>query len=69
MRCSTNSSTSQKEHQRLRFNAADNIIDRKLFRTRCSALAGLHYDFHIFYEVKANMRKAEVAKPERGRRH
>jgi ribosomal peptide maturation radical SAM protein 1 len=49
-------------YQRLRFNAADNIIDRELFRTLLPALAQLEYDFQIFYEVKANMRKQEIAR-------
>lgn len=48
-------------YQRLDFNAADNIIDRKLFGTLIPALIRSKHDFHIFYEVKANLRKEELA--------
>ena len=48
-------------YQRLDFNATDNIIDRKLFDTLIPALASSNHDFHLFYEVKANLRKDELA--------
>jgi ribosomal peptide maturation radical SAM protein 1 len=48
-------------YERLDFNATDNIIDRRLFETLIPALASSNHDFHIFYEVKANLRKAELA--------
>jgi len=48
-------------YQRLEFNATDNIIDRKLFDTLIPTLANSNHDFHLFYEVKANLRKRDVA--------
>jgi ribosomal peptide maturation radical SAM protein 1 len=49
-------------YQRLDFNAADNILDRNLFATLIPRLMRSQYDFRIFYEVKANLRKSEVAR-------
>jgi ribosomal peptide maturation radical SAM protein 1 len=42
------------------FLAVDNIMDRGFLQTLCAALSDGNYDFDIFYEVKANMTRAEV---------
>jgi ribosomal peptide maturation radical SAM protein 1 len=50
-----------RRYQRLNFNAADNILDRKAFDTLIPRLIEAACDFRLFYEVKANLRKSELA--------
>jgi ribosomal peptide maturation radical SAM protein 1 len=50
-----------RRYQRLDFNAADNILDRRAFDTLIPQLIEAACDFRLFYEVKANLRKSEVA--------
>ncbi len=50
-----------RKYQRLEFKAVDNIIDKRLFKTLIPKLVALGSDFKIFYEVKANLRKSELA--------
>jgi ribosomal peptide maturation radical SAM protein 1 len=50
-----------RRYQRLEFNAADNIMGRDLFDTMIPRLIEMGCDFHLFYEVKANLRKTELA--------
>jgi ribosomal peptide maturation radical SAM protein 1 len=41
-------------------NAVDNILDMKYFRTFIKQLAENRYDFGLFYEVKANLKKEHL---------
>ena len=50
-----------RRYQRLNFNAADNILDRRAFDTLVPRLIEASCDFRLFYEVKANLRKSELA--------
>jgi ribosomal peptide maturation radical SAM protein 1 len=50
-----------RRYQRLNFNAADNILDRRAFDTFIPRLIEASCDFRLFYEVKANLRKSELA--------
>jgi ribosomal peptide maturation radical SAM protein 1 len=43
-----------------RINAVDNILDMKYFKTLMKMLAAGNYDFGLFYEVKANLRKDQL---------
>jgi ribosomal peptide maturation radical SAM protein 1 len=42
------------------FAATDNILDYKYLEQLCAPLAEKRYDFHLFYEVKANLSPAQV---------
>lgn len=41
-------------------NVVDNILDMKYFKTLIKTLAEGNYDFGLFYEVKANLRKEQL---------
>jgi len=41
-------------------NAVDNILDMKYFRTFIKELAANQYNFGLFYEVKANLKKEQL---------
>lgn len=41
-------------------NVVDNILDMKYFKTLIKTLAEGDYDFGLFYEVKANLRKEQL---------
>ena len=43
-----------------KFDAVDNIMDREFLDGLCGSLAALRNDLDIFYEVKANMSRAEI---------
>ena len=43
-----------------RLSAVDNIIDWKYFDTFLPALRDAEFDLKIFYELKANLTKAQV---------
>lgn len=51
-----------KRHGVLRFLAADNIITHREFDALTTALTNLDGDYRIFYEIKANLKRDEVAK-------
>ncbi|HEY0510337.1 MAG TPA: RiPP maturation radical SAM C-methyltransferase [Thermoanaerobaculia bacterium] len=42
------------------FEAVDNIIDYKYLEQLCGPLAEQHYDYRIFYEVKANLSPNQI---------
>lgn len=48
-------------HRVLRFMAADNIITHRNLTALLDRLAGLEEEFSLFYEVKANLKRSEVA--------
>jgi ribosomal peptide maturation radical SAM protein 1 len=48
-------------HQTLRFMASDNIITHRDFKALLEELSALDGEFSFFYEVKANLKRAEVA--------
>lgn len=43
-----------------RFEAVDNIMDMRYIEGLCEKLTEQHYDFRLFYEVKANMTREQV---------
>jgi ribosomal peptide maturation radical SAM protein 1 len=43
-----------------KFDAVDNIMDRDFLEGLCGSLAEMRNDLDIFYEVKANMSRAEI---------
>ncbi len=49
-----------RKHEWLRFNAVDNIIDMRYFRDLLPRLRETGYDFRLFYETKANLRKEHL---------
>lgn len=48
-------------HKSLRFTAADNILDYRGYDTLLPAIADLGVDLQLFYEIKANMTRDDVA--------
>jgi ribosomal peptide maturation radical SAM protein 1 len=42
------------------FEAVDNIIDMRYIEALCTPLAEQHYDYRIFYEVKANLSRQQL---------
>jgi ribosomal peptide maturation radical SAM protein 1 len=42
------------------FEAVDNILDHRYIEELCNSLAEHHYDYQIFYEVKANLRPSQL---------
>lgn len=44
----------------LRFAAVDNILDTRYVDLLCEPLGSLHYDFSLFYEVKANLSRRQI---------
>lgn len=50
-----------RRHQTLRFEAVDNIIDHASMNELCEELATTGYDFSLFYEVKANLSRDQLA--------
>lgn len=48
-------------HELLRFTAADNILDYRGYDTLLPALAELGVDLQLFYEIKANLTRDDVA--------
>jgi len=49
------------KYQRLEFNAADNIMGSAVLGTLIPRLMKLRFDFRLFYEVKANLKKSQIA--------
>jgi ribosomal peptide maturation radical SAM protein 1 len=52
--------TLSSRHQRRKLAAVDNIIDFRYFDTVLPKLRDEGYDFDIFYELKANLTKAQI---------
>ncbi len=48
------------KYGRLGFSVADNILDQRYLREVLPLLRELGYDFRLFYEIKANLKKAEI---------
>jgi ribosomal peptide maturation radical SAM protein 1 len=48
------------KHQRLEFSAVDNIIDMKYFSDFLPLLSTSEFDFELFYETKANLKKEQL---------
>jgi ribosomal peptide maturation radical SAM protein 1 len=48
------------KHGRLNFSAVDNIIDMRYFRDFLPQLRDAGYDFKLFYETKANLKKEQL---------
>ena len=53
--------TLARRYRMLRFMAADNIVTHRDFRQLIERLGALDGDFSFFYEVKANLKRDEVA--------
>ncbi|MFC4495660.1 RiPP maturation radical SAM C-methyltransferase [Streptomyces ovatisporus] len=53
------------EHPVAHVEAVDNILDMKHLTTLCADLATRHWDVSIFYEVKANLTRAQLGVLER----
>ena len=49
-----------RKHGRLDFNAVDNIIDMRYFRDFLPLVRDAGYDFKLFYETKANLKKEQL---------
>jgi ribosomal peptide maturation radical SAM protein 1 len=49
-----------RKHKRLAFQAVDNIIDLKYFKDFLPRLRDSGFDFQLFYEVKANLKKEQI---------
>ena len=49
-----------RKHGRLDFNAVDNIIDMRYFRDFLPQVRDAGYDFKLFYETKANLKKEQL---------
>jgi ribosomal peptide maturation radical SAM protein 1 len=48
------------KHKRLEFIAVDNIIDMKYFNEFLPLLSDSEFDFELFYETKANLKKEQL---------
>lgn len=42
------------------FEAVDNILDLEYIEKLCKPLAESHYDYHLFYEVKSNLKPKQL---------
>jgi len=49
-----------RKHGHLNFHAVDNIIDMRYFGNLLPQLRAAGYDFRLFYETKANLKKEQV---------
>lgn len=49
-----------RRYQIVNFEAVDNIIDMRYLDELCRPLSEEHYDYQIFYEVKANLTRAQL---------
>jgi ribosomal peptide maturation radical SAM protein 1 len=47
-------------YQIVNFEAVDNIIDMRYLEELCRPLGEEHYDYQLFYEVKANLTRAQL---------